>query len=142
MTVQEFAEQQAARAALRRAAMQSVEATDDGRTTTVTVTLAWNGSRFEGQAMAPSGDTRLAALTAHATLEAVEKMTGGRSGFRLIDVGEATAGDVEVALAVIADPGVPDHPLVGSAFRNPADPLAATTAAVLDAVNRRAALAL
>jgi hypothetical protein len=142
MTVSEFAEHQAARASARRAAIQRIEETDDGRSTTVTVTLAWEGSTFTGQAMAASGDARRTALTAHATLEAVERMTEGRTDFRLVDVAEAEAGGVDIAIAVIADPGVPDHPLVGSAFRNAADPLAATTAAVLDAINRRATLSL
>ena len=140
MTVQEFAEQQAARAAVRRAAIQCIEEHDDGRSFTVTVTLGLDGGQASGRAAAASGDAGRSTLTAHATLEAVERFTEGRSGFRLVDVGEAQAGGVDIALAVVADPGVPDHPLVGSAFRNPADPLAATAAAVLDAVNRRASL--
>jgi hypothetical protein len=121
----------------RRAAILRIEEDTDSGSAEVTVTLGWDGEEIRGTAAGTPEDVRRPQLTGEATLAAVEEITAETSGFRLIDTTVGSAGGVDIAIVVVDDPGLAEHPLVGAAVICEGNRNLAAARATLDAVNRR-----
>lgn len=118
-----------------RAAILRIEEDTDRDSAAVAVTLVWNGQEARGEASGTPEDTRRPTLVGRATLNAIEGFGG--TTFRLIDTTVARAGGFDIAVVAVHDPGILDHPLVGSAAVCEGNLNLAAARATLDAVNRR-----
>ncbi len=116
-----------------RVALLRVDETTDESRAEVTVSVRFDGEDHEGTAQGSPADSTRPRLVAAATLDALADLA---DGFVLHETSMTFAGDTDVALVVIGEPGG-TRPLVGTAVVDDENRQVAFAKAALDALNRR-----
>lgn len=124
----------------QRPAIVTIEEGEEGAEARVTITLDWQGRRFDGVAVGEAGDRHAPRLVGEATLRAVEHLCSDRVEFELLAVATQDLGPIRVALAQVRM-GHDEH-LVGTAVLTSEGASLAAARAVMDAINRRLGLIL
>lgn len=120
-----------------RPVITSIKEYPEGPSTTVTVTLTWNGEQFGGSASGPAAASARMRIIGEATLRALEEVLGGGPPLALEAVATTSVGVRSVVVAqVVSMKGVEEQVAVGSALVR-GDEAEAVVRAVLDALNRR-----
>jgi len=120
-----------------RPVITSIKEYPEGPSTTVTVTLTWNGEKFSGSADGPAAASARLRIIGEATLRALEEVLGGGPPLALDAVATTSVGVRPVVVAqVVSMRGVDEEVAVGSALVR-GDEAEAVVRAVLDALNRR-----
>lgn len=120
-----------------RPVITSIKEYPEGPSTTVTVTLTWNGEQFGGSASGPAAASARMRIIGEATLRALEEVLGGGPPLALEAVATTSVGVRPVVVAqVVSMKGVEEQVAVGSALVR-GDEAEAVVRAVLDALNRR-----
>ena len=120
-----------------RPIITSIKEYPEGPSTTVTVTLTWNGEQFSGSADGPAATSARLRIIGEATLRALEEVLGGSPPLALDAVATTSVGVRPVVVAqVVSMRGVDEEVAVGSALVR-GDEAEAVVRAVLDALNRR-----
>jgi len=120
-----------------RPIITSIKEYPEGPSTTVTVTLTWNGEQFSGSADGPAATSARLRIIGEATLRALVEVLGGGPPLALDAVATTSVGARPVVVAqVVSMRGVDEEVAVGSALVR-GDEAEAVVRAVLDALNRR-----
>jgi len=120
-----------------RPIITSIKEYPEGPSTTVTVTLTWNGEQFSGSADGPAATSARLRIIGEATLRALVEVLGGGPPLALDAVATTSVGVRPVVVAqVVSMRGVDEEVAVGSALVR-GDEAEAVVRAVLDALNRR-----
>jgi hypothetical protein len=102
---------------------------------TARVTLEWEGRVYTGEASGETGLPIEFRSVAAAALLALQKLTEGAHGVRLVGVKQIRAFDADLLVVALYRQGAPPQKLVGTVLMNP-DPHRAAAVAVLNALNR------
>ena len=120
-----------------RPVITSIKEYPEGPSTTVTVTLTWNGEQFSGSESGPAAASARLRIIGEATLRALEEVLGGGPPLALDAVANTSVGVRPVVVGqVVSMRGVHEEVAVGSALVK-GDVAEAVVRAVLDALNRR-----
>jgi hypothetical protein len=123
-----------------RPAIVTIEEGVEGEGARVTITLDWQGQRFDGVAVGEPGEHHTPRLVGEATLRAVEHLCSDRVHLELMAVATQDLGPIRVALAQVRMGH--DEMLVGTAVLTSEGASLAAARAVMDALNRRLGLIL
>ena len=120
-----------------RPVITSIQEHPEGVSTSVKVTLTWNGEQYVGQSMGPAASSARLRIIGEATLRALEEVLGGTPPLALDSVAATNVGIRPVIVAqVVSMRGTEEDVAVGSALVR-GDEAEAVVRAVLDALNRR-----
>lgn len=120
-----------------RPVITSIKEYPEGPSTTVTVTLTWNGEQYTGSAAGPAASSARLRIIGEATLRALEEVLGGGPPLALDAIATTSVGVRPVIVAqVVSMRGVDEEVAVGSALIK-GEEAEAVVRAVLDALNRR-----
>jgi hypothetical protein len=106
-----------------------------GGQTRIRVTLEWQGSVYEGEALGERGMPIELRSAATAAIDALQKVSEAAAGVRLVGVKQMRAFDADLLVVALYRPGSPPQKLVGAVLMSP-DPHRAAAVAVLNALNR------
>lgn len=120
----------------RRVRLAHVERVDEHRRVSINVGLEWEGTVHTGSANAEKGSAIELRTTAHATVDALERLTGEDLQVRVIGVKPMRAFDSDLMVISLVRAGGHERPLVGAVVVS-ADHLHAVATAVLSALNRK-----
>lgn len=110
------------------------EELDSGRVR-VSATLEWRGERYHGSSEGEKGPLIELRTAGRAAVNAVDQLTEGEIGVRLIGVKQLRAFDTELVVASLVRSGADMQRYVGSVLATP-DPPRGACLAVLNALNR------
>ena len=119
----------------RRVRFVNVERQEDQGRISITVSLEWNDDVVSGQASGEKGEAIELKTTAHAALEAIQKLSPQEIGARIIGIKRIHAFDSDLIVASLLRGNDSKQRLVGAVVV-PEDPNAAAAMAVLNALNR------
>ncbi len=120
-----------------RPVITSIQEHPEGVSTSVKVTLTWNGEQYVGQSTGPAASSARLRIIGEATLRALEEVLGGTPPLDLDSVAATNVGIRPVIVAqVVSMRGTEEDVAVGSALVR-GDEAEAVVRAVLDALNRR-----
>lgn len=120
-----------------RPVITSIQEHPEGVSTSVKVTLTWNGEQYVGQSTGPAASSARLRIIGEATLRALEEVLGGTPPLALDSVAATNVGIRPVIVAqVVSMRGTEEDVAVGSALVR-GDEAEAVVRAVLDALNRR-----
>lgn len=119
----------------RRVRFESVERSEAHGRVTVTVRLEWDGHVHSGSATGDEGAAIELKTTAHATVDALQRLTGQDLALRIIGVKPIRAFDSDLVVASLIRAGAAHQHLVGAVVVS-AGPLEGAALAVLSALNR------
>ncbi len=120
-----------------RPVITSIQEYPEGVSTSVKVTLTWNGEQYVGQSTGPAASSARLRIIGEATLRALEEVLGGTPPLALDSVAATNVGTQPVIVAqVVSMRGTEEDVAVGSALVR-GDEAEAVVRAVLDALNRR-----
>ena len=119
----------------RRVRFVNVERQEDQGRISITVSLEWNDDIVSGQASGEKGEAIELKTTAHAALEAIQKLSPQEIGARIIGIKRIHAFDSDLIVASLLRGNDSKQRLVGAVVVTE-DPNAAAAMAVLNALNR------
>lgn len=119
----------------RRVRFESVDRSESHGRVTVTVHLEWEGVVHSGSATGDEGAAIELKTTAHATVDALQRLTGQDLELRIIGVKPIRAFDSDLVVASLIRAGAAHQHLVGAVVVT-TGPLEGAALAVLSALNR------
>lgn len=122
-------------AARRRVKFSKVDRIVEHSDVRVRITLEWDGTAYEGEAVGENGDLIELRTAAAASLHALEKLLGEELHIKLVGVKQVKAFDAELMVVALYRSGDTPQRLVGSVSAS-GDPRRAAAVAVLNALNR------